>query len=126
MKRQSQIQDLLKKGGLTLAGSTIVSTALSGRAYALDIDPINIKDPQQPTSLVDSIKTIVNTLLFAIGIVAVIMLIVGGFRYIFSGGNSTNTAAAKDTILYAVIGIVVALLSYAIVSFVLGQFSATP
>ncbi|MDP4038445.1 MAG: pilin [bacterium] len=73
-------------------------------------------------SLPKQIQNITNTLLFIIGIAAVIMLIVGGLMYIFSGGDSENTKKAKDTILYAVIGIVVALLSFAIVSFVIGRF----
>jgi hypothetical protein len=50
------------------------------------------------------------------------MIIVGGLRYVLSAGDPKNTQAAKDTILYAVIGVVVALLAYAIVNFVLAQF----
>lgn len=76
-----------------------------------------------PTSLNDQVKTVTNTLLLIVGIAAVIMLIIGGLRYIFSGGNNEQVNAAKNTILYAVIGIVVALLAYAIVNFVLGRFS---
>lgn len=69
-------------------------------------------------------RTIVNVLLFLIGAVAVIMLIIGGIRYTLSGGDSAAVKAAKDTILYAVIGIIVALLSYAIVNWVLDSFLA--
>lgn len=76
-----------------------------------------------PVTLPEAIQIIVNTLLFIVGVAAVIMLIIGGMRYVFSGGNPQNTKAAKDTILYAVIGIVVALLAYAIVNFVVQQFS---
>jgi hypothetical protein len=47
------------------------------------------------------------------------MLIYGGIRYTISGGDSSSVTAAKNTIMYAVIGIVVALLAYAIVNFVL-------
>ncbi len=65
----------------------------------------------------------VNLLLFIVGVAAVIVMIVGGIRYVTSGGDPKNTQAAKDTILYAVIGIVVALLAYAIVNFVVTQFS---
>jgi hypothetical protein len=68
------------------------------------------------------IANITNTLLLVIGVVAVIMLIVGGFRYIFSQGDESAVKGAKDTILFAIIGIVVALLSYAIVNFVIGRF----
>ena len=76
-----------------------------------------------PTDLNAQVQNITNTMLLVIGIVAVIMLIVGGFRYVLSNGNEKAISGAKDTILYAIIGIVVALLSYAIVNFVLGRFS---
>lgn len=64
-------------------------------------------------------KTIVNVLLFIIGAISVIMLIIGGIRYTVSGGDSSAVTAAKNTILYAVVGIVVAILAYAIVNFVI-------
>ena len=54
------------------------------------------------------------------------MLIIGGFRYVFSQGNEKAVTGAKDTILYAIIGLVIAILSYAIVNFVLGGLSETP
>ena len=59
-----------------------------------------------------------NTLIFLIGAIAVIYLIIGGLRYVTSGGDSKAVTAAKDTILYAIIGIVVAVISFALVSFV--------
>jgi len=84
-------------------------------------------DLAQPTGtssdLQVQVKNVTNTMLLVIGIVAVIMLIIGGFRYVLSNGNEKATVAAKDTILYAIIGIVVALLSFAIVNFVLGRFT---
>jgi len=60
--------------------------------------------------------------LYIVGISAVIVIIVAGLRYVLSGGDPKNTTAAKDTILYAVIGLVVALLSFAIVNFVVVRF----
>lgn len=69
-------------------------------------------------------RTITNVLLFIIGAIAVIMLIIGGIRYVVSGGDSSAVTAAKNTILYAVVGIIVALLAYALVNFVLNSFSA--
>ena len=63
--------------------------------------------------------TIVNLLLFIIGAVAVIMLIIGGIRYTLSGGKDAEVQAAKNTILYAIIGIVVAFIAYAVVNWVL-------
>lgn len=65
-------------------------------------------------------KTIVNTALYIIGAISVLMLIYGGIRYTLSAGQTANVEAAKNTILYAIIGIIVAVLAYAIVNFVLG------
>jgi hypothetical protein len=70
-------------------------------------------------------KTITNVLLFIIGAVAVIMIIIGGLRYTLSGGDSAAVTSAKNTILYGVVGVIVAILAYAIVNFVLGSFTAT-
>lgn len=68
------------------------------------------------------IKTIVNVMLFILGAIAVIMIIIGGIRYTTSNGDASQTKAAKDTILYAVVGLVVAILAYAIVNFVITSF----
>lgn len=65
--------------------------------------------------------TIVNVLLFIIGAISVIMLIIGGIRYTVSGGNSAEVTGAKNTILYAIIGLVIAFLAFAIVNWVLGS-----
>jgi hypothetical protein len=70
-------------------------------------------------------KTITNVLLFIIGAISVIMLIIGGIRYTVSGGDSAAVTSAKNTILYAIVGIVVALLAYAVVNFVLGSFTGS-
>ena len=56
------------------------------------------------------------------GAISVIMIIVGGIRYATSQGDQTQMQSAKNTILYAVIGVVVAIAAYAIVSFVVTQF----
>ena len=67
-------------------------------------------------------RTITNVLLFIIGAVSVIMLIIGGFRYVVSQGDQSQVTSAKNTILYAVVGIVVAILAFAVVNFVIGSF----
>jgi hypothetical protein len=69
-------------------------------------------------------STVTSVLLFVIGAVSVIMIIIGGLRYVVSGGDSSNVSAAKNTILYAIVGLIVALLSYAVINFVLTNFSA--
>lgn len=76
----------------------------------------------QATSLFGSggiFTTVINVLLFIIGAISVIMLIVGGIRYTTSAGNSTAVTGAKNTIMYAIIGLIIAFLAYAIVNWVL-------
>lgn len=67
------------------------------------------------------IKSVVNVLLFLIGSVSVVVIIISGFRMVVSGGNSDSVSKARNSILYAAIGIVVSLMAYAIVNFVLNQ-----
>lgn len=67
----------------------------------------------------NTIKNIINVLLYGLGIVAVIAIIIGGFVYVTSNGDAAKIKKAKDIILYAVIGLVVALLAFAIVNFVI-------
>lgn len=69
-------------------------------------------------------KKVVNIMLFVIGAVAVIMLIYGGVKYVTSGGAQDKVAEAKNTILYAIVGIVVALLAFAVVNFVVTGLAA--
>ena len=62
-----------------------------------------------------------NTILLIVGLISVIMLVYGGLRYILSGGDSKKVTDAKNTILYAIIGLIISLLAYAIVHFVLNS-----
>lgn len=82
--------------------------------------PICNTDGDNPISGNDGvILRVVEILSFVIGVAAVIMLILGGLKYITSGGDSNATASAKNTILYAVIGILVSLIAQAIIVFVI-------
>lgn len=67
-------------------------------------------------------QQITTVMLFLVGAISVIMLIIGGIRYVVSGGDSTAVQSAKNTILYAIVGIVVSLLAFAVVNFVAGSF----
>lgn len=67
------------------------------------------------------IKTLVDTLLFILGAISVLVIIIAGIMYATSGGEAANIKRAKDMLMYAIIGLVVALLAYAIVNFVLTQ-----
>jgi len=62
-------------------------------------------------------------LLYVIGAISVIMIVVGGIRYVISNGDANQVTAAKNTILYAVVGLVIAILAFAIVNFVSTQLN---
>ena len=64
----------------------------------------------------------INLALGALGAIAVLIIVIAGFQFALSQGNQEKTKKARQTILYAVVGLVVAIAAYAIVDFVLGQF----
>ena len=70
-------------------------------------------------------KKITNTILYIVGIIAVIMLIIGGIRYVTSGGDAKKVTDAKNTVLYAIIGLVIAFLAFAIVNFVISALPSS-
>ena len=74
------------------------------------------------SSVSDIARTISNILLFVLGSVAVVMIVVGGVRYATSNGDQAAVKSAKDTVLYSVIGLIVAIAAYAIVNFIIEQF----
>ena len=83
---------------------------------------------QQPNNLFGDagiFSQISSVLLFIVGAIAVIMIVIGGLRYVISGGDSAQVQSAKNTILYALVGIIVAILAYAAVNFVIHNFTAT-
>ena len=65
------------------------------------------------------IKTVVNVLLWAVGILSVIMIIFSGFRYITSAGDASKTKSARSTLIYSVVGLIVAIMAWAIVNMVI-------
>ena len=80
------------------------------------IAPLNpIDNLPGDTDLASLLTKIINYFLGLVGLIAVLMLIIGGIRYVTSGGNEQTVEKAKSTILYAIIGIVIVVLSYAIV-----------
>lgn len=82
----------------------------------------NCDDPTAAEGVVNrTVRLIVNTLSLIVGIVAVIMIIIGGLKYITSSGDSNNVSSAKNTILYAIIGLVIVVLAQVIVRFVLSK-----
>jgi len=94
-------------------------------AQNLQVSATAVQCQEQDTGLTGIIKEVINVLSVVVGVVAVIMIIVGGFRYITSGGKQESVTAAKNTILYAVIGLVIVALAQIIVRFVLTKTTST-
>jgi hypothetical protein len=108
-------QDQINNGLCT--GSNLQFTDNPGACSTAGVDAT--------TQINNIVHTIVNLLSAIVGIVAVIMIIVGGFRYITSGGNDASVTAAKNTILYAIIGLVVVALAQIIVRFTLSKLTSS-
>ena len=74
---------------------------------------------QNDTDIYETIKNILGVVFIVVGIIAVIVLVIGGINYMMSQGDPGKVKKAKDTILYGIVGLVVSLLAFAIVQFVL-------
>jgi len=70
-------------------------------------------------SLSGVLKAIVNILSAIVGVAAVIMIVLGGLRYVTSAGDANNVSAAKKTIIYALVGLVIVAMAQVIVHFVI-------
>lgn len=83
------------------------------------------KDGEAEGAVKSIISTVVDIFSWIVGVVAVIMIIVAGFKYITSGGDSGKVTSAKNTILYAVVGLIIVALAQAIVFFVIENVDST-
>jgi hypothetical protein len=102
--------------GECLDSSGGISECLDTGAEATDPDGTN-EDASERIN--DIIRLVINIFSLIVGVVSVIMIIIGGLKYIMSGGDSSNVTGAKNTILYAIIGLIVVALAQVIVRFVL-------
>ncbi len=82
-------------------------------------DNCNPADTKGSGPLETLIKNIINVLSAIVGAICVVMIIIGGFRYVTSGGESNAISGAKNTILYAIVGLIIVAFAQVIVQFVL-------
>ena len=122
------MKTIIKKAGQIITGAAAAATLFAGRVMAATTpNPAQAgaeaaRGNGMPSELVgtDGVFTkITNTVLYAVGIISVVMLILGGLRYVISGGDSKKVTDAKNTIMYALIGLIISILAYAIVNFVI-------
>ena len=128
MKRT--ILSIMTAFGILLAAPALVATPASAQIDAgikatctgdnCATDGASAK--QKANSLVEDI---INIFSWIVGVVSVLMVIFGGFKYITSAGDAGKVTSAKNTILYALVGLVIVALAQAIVWFVLGEVTTT-
>lgn len=127
--------------GLVAAVAVVFMGLLVAPAYAQENDIIGglctgaeLEFSENPTGNCDTgddatqkindlIRSVINLLSAIVGVIAVIMIIVGGLRYITSGGNDTSVTSAKNTILYAIIGLIIVALAQILVRFTLSKIA---
>jgi uncharacterized membrane protein len=108
-----------------IAGLSLASAPLANAANIFDnvCSGSNTALCQNKNDNVQSqIATIVNVLLYVLGAVSVIVIIIAGIMYVTSGGDAAAVTKAKNTLMYAIVGLIVAVLAYAIVNFVVSKF----
>jgi len=103
----TQIQGPLCNGAVDLTFDTTAG----------DCDGVNGADD----NVTNLIRQIINILSVIVGVIAVVMIIWGGMKYITSGGESSNITSAKNTIIFAIVGLVIVALAQFIVRFVLNR-----
>jgi len=110
-------------GGLLLAPPALALDPFDQACAGKAADSVVCKNRGNAEAETQSfIRNILSLLFFVLGVICVIMIIIGGITYATSNGEQNQLTSAKNTVLYAVVGLVVALLAYAIVMFVLTQF----
>ena len=109
--------------GLIIAPSTYADDCVDG-TMSIGNGVNCAKGADTPDSLFGNegiFSTIVNVILFIVGALSVVMIIYGGIRYTISAGDSSKVTSAKNTIMYAIVGLIVSILAFAIVNFVVGS-----
>lgn len=97
---------------LTLLAKEVTPTTNAGTTHVNTVG-------SDTSTLQNSVQGILNGVIAALGIVAVIVIIIGGVSYMTSTGDAGKVKKAKDTILYGVIGLIICVLAFAIVNFVI-------
>lgn len=111
-----------RTGGSEEACRSIPAECSAARACCIAGQNTGVCSKSNPSDATAVAKTVVNILMFVVGLLSVVMIIYSGLQFITQGSNPTKVEAAKKTLTASIIGLAVAILSYAIVNFVVGVF----
>jgi len=119
---QSKLALLKTKTARLILAASVILVPLAAKADVLEDRSADITGPVSMSEggLFDLIFKILNWLLGLVGLAAFVMLLYGGFLYLTAGANEEAPKKAKNVIMYAVIGLVVIALAYAVVSYFKG------
>lgn len=106
------------KKTFTKVTAPVLAWVLAAPALAQTADPIDPATNFTKNDLVDTLQSLANWLLAVIGVIAVIMLLYGAFLFLTAAGDEERHGKAKNVVVYGLIGVLIAILSFAIVSFV--------
>lgn len=118
MKKLKVILSVLTLLATSLVNSTAVFAIDSGAQSGFKKGIVN-SGGTSSSDVGAGIQDVVNLLLFVAGVIAVVVIVVAGLRFVLSNGDPGAASKARSTIIYAVVGLVVAIMAYAIVNFVL-------
>jgi len=110
---------MLLAGVVAAAGFESVAAQADSVREGINYTGDEISQDQAKNSIENIIETTINLFSLVVGVIAVIMIIIGGLKYIMSSGDASNVTSAKNTILYAIIGLVIVAFAQIIVLFVL-------
>lgn len=127
MKISNKVKTIAAGAGSVVAAGLNAGAASAVQVYCPDGSKADnlekckgIKSDANSNNLMETVTLIINVIIGVIGFVAVVVIILGGVQYTTSAGDPGKVKKAKDTILYGIVGLVIALLAFAIVNFVLG------
>jgi hypothetical protein len=106
-------------GGVLLVATNVLADCTSTPSSCQLDKPSVLGIPQ--LSVTNVFTDVISVFSFVAGVLSAIFLVIGGIRYTTSGGNSQRVESAKQTILYAVIGLIVSVLAFAIVDFIVSR-----
>lgn len=103
---------------------TIKTVAATDPTKSTSVDPTSIGIPKVP--LTDSVvANVLSTVFVVVGAMAVLFMLVGAARYVTSADDPAKVKQAKNTLIYAGIGLIIAALGFTIVQFIIGRLTGT-
>ena len=113
---------LATMAGVVLMAGTVATPTVMAADYNLEGGVTSGQGEGTPSTLLGKdnsiVNTIINTMLFIVGLLSVVMIIFAGIRYVTAHGDKNQVESAKNTLIYAIVGLIIAIVAYALVSWV--------